>query len=84
MQETISFAPQAAASPITEMLWLIPALPIVAAGLAALLKQSRRGVSATLAVGAMSLSLLLSIFAFVHVVSEWMQGIAAREVLNFT
>ena len=84
MQETISFAPQAAASPIAKLLWLIPALPMVAAGIAALLTQALRKVSATLAIGAMSISLLLSIFAFVHVVNEWMHGIAAREVLNFT
>jgi NADH-quinone oxidoreductase subunit L len=42
MQESISFTPQLAASPIAQLLWLIPALPIVAAGLAALLKQARQ------------------------------------------
>jgi hypothetical protein len=40
MQETISFTPQIAASPIAEILWLIPALPIVASGVAALLKRA--------------------------------------------
>jgi len=42
MQEAISFTPQLTASPIAEILWLIPAVPIVAAGLSALLKQPRR------------------------------------------
>ncbi|MGD0831435.1 MAG: NADH-quinone oxidoreductase subunit L [Terracidiphilus sp.] len=84
MQETISYAPLTAASSIAKMLWLIPALPIAAAGVAALLKQARRKVSATLAIGAMGISLALSLVAFAHVVSEWTRGIAAREVVNFT
>jgi NADH-quinone oxidoreductase subunit L len=45
-------------------LWLIPALPMLAAGVAALLKQSQRRFSATLAIGSMSVSLLLAIAAF--------------------
>jgi NADH-quinone oxidoreductase subunit L len=84
MQESISFTPQLAASPIAQWLWLIPAVPIVASGIAAVLKQPRRKLAATLAIGSMSFSLLLSLLAFVHVVSEWKQGTAAREVLNFT
>jgi len=83
MQESISFTPQLAASPITGILWLIPALPIVAAGLAALLKQPRRKTAATLAIGAMSVSLLLSLAALAHVVGAWAQGMAARETVNF-
>jgi NADH-quinone oxidoreductase subunit L len=84
MQEAISVAPQLAVSPIAEILWLIPSVPIVAAGLSALLKQSRRQTSATLAIGSLSFSLLLSLFAFVHVLSDWMAGIATREIVNFT
>ncbi len=84
MQEVISIAPQLSASPIAEVLWLIPAVPLVAAGLSALLKQAGRKTSATLAIVSLSISLLLSLIAFAHVVSEWTQGIAAREVLNFT
>ena len=72
------------ASPITEILWLIPALPIVAAGLTALLKQSWRKTSATLSIGSLSFSLLLSLYAFAHVLSDWMNGIATRETINFT
>jgi NADH-quinone oxidoreductase subunit L len=84
VQEAISVAPQLAVSPITEILWLIPAVPIVAAGLSALLKQSGRKISATLAIGSLIFSLLLSLVAFAHVLSDWMAGIATREVVNFT
>jgi NADH-quinone oxidoreductase subunit L len=84
IQEAISSTPQIAASPIAEILWLIPAVPMAAVGLSALLKQSGRKTSATLAIGSLSFSLLLSLVAFAHVVIEWTQGIAAREVLNFT
>jgi NADH-quinone oxidoreductase subunit L len=84
MQEAISFTPQLTASPIAEILWLIPAAPIVAAGLSALLKQPRRKASATLAIGSLSFSLLLSLIAFGHVVRDWANGGATREVVNFT
>ena len=84
MQETISFTPQLTASPIAEILWLIPAVPIVAAGLASLLKQARRKAAATLAIGSMSFSLLLSLVAFAHVLAGWAHGEAVREVVNFT
>ena len=84
MQETISFTPQIAASPIAEILWLIPALPIVASGVAALLKRAKRQTSATLAIGSMCVSLLLSLVAFGHVLSGWANGQAVRETVNFT
>src|ERR1035437_9418293 len=84
MQKTISFTPQLTASPIAEMLWLIPAVPMVAAGLAALLKQVKRRTSATLAIGSMSVSLLLSLVAFAHVLTGWSHGVAVREAVNFT
>ena len=84
MQEAISFTPQLTTSPIAGILWLIPAAPIVAAGLSALLKQPRRKASATLAIGSLSLSLLFSLVAFGHVVSDWAHGGATREVVNLT
>jgi NADH-quinone oxidoreductase subunit L len=65
-------------------LWLIPAVPIVASGVIALLKQPCRKISATLAIGSLSVSLLLSLSAFAHVVSGWTHGIAVRETVNFT
>jgi len=62
----------------------IPAAPIVAAGVIALLKRPRRKTAAALAIGSLSFSLLLSLYAFAHVVRDWMLGIATREVMNFT
>ncbi len=84
MQETISFTPQLAASPITGILWLIPALPIVASGIIALLKQPLRKPAAVLSIGSLSISLLLSLVAFAHVVAGWAHGAAVRETVNFT
>jgi NADH-quinone oxidoreductase subunit L len=84
MQETISFTPQLGPSTITQLLWLIPAIPIVASGVIALLKQPKRKTASALAIGSLAFSLLLALFAFVHVVSGWMQGVATREVANFT
>jgi NADH-quinone oxidoreductase subunit L len=52
---------------IVQNLWLIPALPILAAGIAALLKQRSRIAAASLAIGSMALSFLLSLCAFAHV-----------------
>ncbi len=84
MQEGIPFAPQIASSPITGILWLIPALPMVAAGVIALLKQPRRKPAAALAIGSLGISLLLALAAFVHVATGWAQGLAVRETVNFT
>jgi NADH-quinone oxidoreductase subunit L len=85
MQElTQSFATtnQCCGSFAASILWLIPAVPIVAAGVIALLKQPRRKTSATLAIGSLSLSLFLSLFEFAHVLSDWTHGVAARETFN--
>jgi NADH-quinone oxidoreductase subunit L len=49
---------------IVRYLWLIPALPIVAAGMGALLKQKQRKFAAALAIGAMSISFVLAVVAF--------------------
>ncbi|MGD0801610.1 MAG: proton-conducting transporter membrane subunit, partial [Terracidiphilus sp.] len=85
MQETISFTPQLVPSPIAEILWLIPALPIVAAGMIAILKQPRRKTAAALAIGSQSISLLFSLFAFGHVVHNWVHGdFGIHETINFT
>ncbi len=84
MQEISSFTPQTAASAITGMLWLIPALPIVASGCIALMKQPRRRAAATLSIGSLGISLLFAIAAFAHVVSGWAAGNAVRETTNFT
>jgi len=72
-----------AASAIMRILWLIPAIPMFAAGLIALLKQPMRKTSATLAIGGLSASFVLSLIAFSHVLAEWHRGGATREVVNF-
>jgi NADH-quinone oxidoreductase subunit L len=63
---------------ILPILWLIPALPILAAGMIALLKQRSRVAAASLAIGSMAASLMLSVCAFSHALSH--PGI---EVSNF-
>jgi len=78
------FTPQVGKSAVAGILWLIPALPIVASGIIALLKQPMRKLSATMAIGSLSFSLLLSLFAFGHVLVGWARGSAARETVNFT
>jgi NADH-quinone oxidoreductase subunit L len=75
---------QAAASPIAKILWLIPAMPIVASGVISLLKQPRRKAATVLSIGSLSFSLLLSLIAFAHVVAGWAQGAAVCETVNFT
>jgi NADH-quinone oxidoreductase subunit L len=68
---------------IVRYLWLIPALPLLAAGIGALLKQSQRRFAATIAIGAMGLSLVLAMAAFAHLLLKpqrlffnfpWMQA----------
>ena len=46
-------------------LWLIPCLPLLAAGIISVTRQPHRRLAATLAIGAMSLSFLVSCAAFI-------------------
>ena len=82
--QALPITPRISVSPITEMLWLIPALPMVAAGFAALLKQPRRKTAASLAIGSMLGSLFLSLVAFVYVCAGTAHGGVIRETYNFT
>ena len=84
MQEAISFTPQAGPSAVAQILWLIPAVPMLASGMIALLKQPKRKAAATLAIGSLGFSLLLALVAFGHVLSGWSHGSAVRETVNFT
>ncbi|MDB6056368.1 MAG: dehydrogenase subunit, partial [Verrucomicrobiales bacterium] len=61
-----------------KILWLIPLLPLVAAGISAVLPRTARKVAASLAIGAMAASFVLSVIAFVHTLPN-----APREALNF-
>jgi NADH-quinone oxidoreductase subunit L len=84
MQETISLPPQLGASTIAQLLWLIPAVPVVASGVIAVLKQPKRWTASTLAIGSLAFSLLLALVAFGHVLAGWAHGAAVRETSNFT
>ena len=83
IQDAIAFTPQTAASPITGILWLIPAIPIVASGVIALLKQPRRKPAAALAIGGLSISLALALWAFIHTMIGWVNHLAVRETFDF-
>src|ERR1022692_2900941 len=67
---------------IVKNLWLIPALPILAAGLSALTPQRHRKFSATLAIGSMVLAFLLSLCAFAHTLQHGGHE-ATKQVFNF-
>src|SRR5579863_6387494 len=83
MQEGIAFTPQLTASSIAQILWLIPAVPMVASGAIALMKQPARKAAASLAIGSLAVSLLLALVAFGHVLSGWSHGFSVRETVNF-
>lgn len=68
---------------IVRNLWLIPALPALAAGLSAFARQRNRTFAAWLAIGSMGLSFLLSLCAFLQVLSVNGQEEPARQVFNF-
>jgi len=64
-------------------LWLIPALPLAAAGIGSLLGPSRRRLAGMLAVAAMALAALLSLAAFAGTVTRETAGEASVAVHNF-
>src|SRR5258707_14358738 len=66
---------------IVNNLWLIPALPMQAAGLTALAPQRCRKFSASLAIGSMVFAFLLSLCAFAHTLGH--HGEEVRQVFNF-
>ena len=67
---------------IVKNLWLIPALPLFAAGIIAVNKQPARKLAATLAIGSMALGFLLSLCAFSATLGHHGEG-AFREVFSF-
>src|SRR5882757_1657666 len=66
---------------IVKNLWLIPVLPMLAAGLSSLAPRRYRKFSASLAIGSMVVGFLLSLCAFAQVLGH--HGEAARHVCNF-
>jgi NADH-quinone oxidoreductase subunit L len=67
---------------IVKNLWLIPALPLFAAGIIAVNKQPARKLAATLAIGSMALGFLLSLCAFSATLGHHGDGVF-REVFSF-
>ena len=55
---------------ILRYLWLIPTLPLVAAGVGALLPRERRNWAAGLAIGAIGCSFVLAMVAFAHLLRQ--------------
>jgi NADH-quinone oxidoreductase subunit L len=84
MQEVSAFTPQLAASGIARVLWLVPAVPMVASGIIAVLKQPRRKTASGLAIGSLVFSLVLALIAFGHALAGWAHGAAVRETMDFT
>jgi NADH-quinone oxidoreductase subunit L len=63
---------------ILRYLWLIPALPIFAAGIGALLRQRQRALAAGIAIASMTVSFVLAMAAFGQVLAQ-----PARLFFNF-
>src|SRR5215470_5207569 len=68
---------------IVPNLWLIPALPLLAAGLSALAKQRHRKFAATLAIGSMIGALGLSCVALIKVLQHSGHEGVTRDVFKF-
>jgi NADH-quinone oxidoreductase subunit L len=66
---------------IVQNLWLVPALPILAGGVIALAKQRHRVLAASLAIGSMAASFLLSVAVLFHLLAIG-HGDAARQTFN--
>jgi NADH-quinone oxidoreductase subunit L len=67
---------------IVKNLWLIPALPLFAAGIIAVNKQPKRKLAASLAIGSMAVGFLLSLCAFAATLGHHGDGVF-REVFSF-
>src|SRR5260370_16866514 len=68
---------------IVQYLCLIPPMPVLAAGLSPFAKQRHRRFAASIAIGSMFFSLLVSLTAFAQVLRFSGKGIEARQVVNF-
>src|SRR5258705_12296145 len=66
---------------LIQYLWLIPALPLLAAAISALLKQPYRKAAASLAIGSMVGALILSCIAFAVALSA--SDHTSHQVFNF-
>ena len=67
----------------TQYLWLIPLLPLMAAGVIALCRQPQRKLAAILAIGSMAVAFMLAVAAFGHTLASPSGGGMVREWVNF-
>jgi NADH-quinone oxidoreductase subunit L len=67
-----------------QYLWLIPALPLVAAAVLAVTARPHRKFAAAMAIGAMAGSFLLSMAAFLPTLAKSAAGQSWHQVSNFT
>ena len=76
-------------STLAHHLWLVPALPLVAAGLGALARQRHRTFAASLAIASMGLAFVLSCVAFgatlnaIVVYSAWLIVVSFTSMTTF-
>jgi len=68
---------------IVQYLWLIPSLPLLAAGIIAVNKQPARKLAAGLAIGSMAVGFLLSLCAFFTTLGQHEGGGVFRQVWSF-
>src|SRR3989442_13601917 len=68
---------------MVRFLCLIPALPLLAAAVTALAKRPQRTLAATLAIGSVGVSFLLSCWAFAETLGEHAGTGLERQVFNF-
>ena len=68
---------------ITNYLWLIPVLPLVAAGLTSVMPRPCRKPSWMLAVGSMGISFLLSLVAFAATLGGDGHQVFRKEVSHY-
>jgi len=70
-------------SAVTPHLWLIPALPLAAAGAIALLRRRHRALAAALAIGALAISFVLALVAFRATLGGSGGGAVLRDRFSF-
>jgi NADH-quinone oxidoreductase subunit L len=68
---------------IVRWIWIIPVLPAIASGIAALLPRGRRKLAAGLAIGSMALVLVFTIWTFTVVLAQPLRHIANFRWLQF-
>lgn len=68
---------------IVHNLWLVPAIPLAAAALISVTRKERKQLAMASSIGAMAVSLLISLVAFVQTLGKGEHTGVFREVFNF-